>query len=425
MNNGGDTFMDDHLRELGLSEHGQILFVDDEEKSRKAFQRAFAKDYGVQLAGSADEALEILRRNWAEIAVIVTDQRMPGMRGVDFLVESQKIKPECIRILTTAYADMDVALRAINEGHIYQFVHKPWDVNSLGVVLKRAVEYHELQRRYHQLLNQKLARIQSIIISDRAFLLALTAIGGRFRLRNTGLAIQDLLHHHSRALRTMRDTSRFQSTHQFWTHYYVEQKGMLIDGLRLAYQALMRAVEEPVLKGSPRHDAKSRVFSVEDLVKNLHGVSFQDDEEARLPMRYPSTYAETVRALQVLFDSLRRAMGIKHLNLRSWCVDSNPSLVIKIDRARFDGVTLKLINPDFADFIPEQAMDLLAAIFVVYDSGLVLDYSLLESGYLLLLAHSTPETRQDNDLSFLEQTLANDHFWSGILLSDQDEDSSL
>ncbi len=119
-----------------------ILCVDDEVDNVDALERLFRRKYNVLRATSGAEALDILKQH--QISLIVTDQRMPNMTGVEFLSESMKHRPDAIRILLTGYTDVESVISAINSGQIYRYVTKPWDPVDLVNTVDKAIERFEL-----------------------------------------------------------------------------------------------------------------------------------------------------------------------------------------------------------------------------------------------------------------------------------------
>ena len=109
-----------------------ILFVDDEEKTRKYFDRAFAREYRVLTAPSVAQARELLEKHGNEIGVLISDQRMPEEKGVVLLRHAREHYPHIVRILTTAYSDLDDAIESVNSGEILRYITKPWDLKLLG-----------------------------------------------------------------------------------------------------------------------------------------------------------------------------------------------------------------------------------------------------------------------------------------------------
>ncbi len=121
----------------------KILFVDDEENVIRSLQRLFIDEgYDIFAVTSAGKGLEILRDN--EIAVIVSDQRMPQMSGAEFLEAARKIRPDSVRIILTGYADAQTAIDAINKGGAYRYIAKPWNDDDLILAVRGAVEQYRL-----------------------------------------------------------------------------------------------------------------------------------------------------------------------------------------------------------------------------------------------------------------------------------------
>ncbi len=103
-------------------------------------------------AGSANEALQILARE--TIAVVISDEMMPGMSGSEFLAVVYRNYPETIRIMLTGHANLNVAVRAINEGHIYRFLMKPCNEQEIRLTIRQAIQQKELAEKSRQLLRK-------------------------------------------------------------------------------------------------------------------------------------------------------------------------------------------------------------------------------------------------------------------------------
>ena len=129
-----------------------ILYVDDEENNLVVFKNAFFRDYNVHTALSAEEGLTILDQYL--IHLIVTDQKMPGMTGVEFLEVVVKSHPETMRMILTAYSDIDFIMRAVNKCGIYRYILKPWDTRELKIIIDKALLNYQLaQDKKHLLEN--------------------------------------------------------------------------------------------------------------------------------------------------------------------------------------------------------------------------------------------------------------------------------
>jgi response regulator RpfG family c-di-GMP phosphodiesterase len=118
-----------------------LLLVDDEENNLKALRRVFRNEgYRIHTAGSAREAFEILAN--VPIGVIVSDQRMPGMSGTEFLARVKALYPDTIRIVLSGYTDLATVTSMVNEGAIYKFITKPWNDEALRQDIRQAFRLH-------------------------------------------------------------------------------------------------------------------------------------------------------------------------------------------------------------------------------------------------------------------------------------------
>jgi len=126
-----------------------VLIVDDEVRSQESLCRTLEEDFEVFTASGAAEARAILEGQTCEI--VLTDQRMPGVSGVEFLKEVQRDWPDSVRIIISGYTDSQDIIAGINEAGIYQYLLKPWHPDQLLLTLKRAAELYRLQRENCQL----------------------------------------------------------------------------------------------------------------------------------------------------------------------------------------------------------------------------------------------------------------------------------
>ncbi len=127
----------------------RVLFVDDEENVLRSLKRLFiGEDYDVLTASSGTDGLAVLKST--EVPVVVSDQRMPGMGGAEFLEKAREISPDSVRIILTGYADVEAAIGAINKGGAYRYVTKPWNDAELLMVVRDCVEKYRLvkENRY-------------------------------------------------------------------------------------------------------------------------------------------------------------------------------------------------------------------------------------------------------------------------------------
>lgn len=119
-----------------------LLVVDDEVDVLESLRHQFHRTYRVLTASGGEQALELLRTN--DVHLILSDQRMPGMSGDVFLGQARRLYPDVIRMLFTGYADIQAVINAVNEGHIFRYILKPWDATELEGIIRQAVEKFEL-----------------------------------------------------------------------------------------------------------------------------------------------------------------------------------------------------------------------------------------------------------------------------------------
>jgi len=132
----------------------RLLFVDDEEKVLASLKRLFmGHDYEIHTAGSGEEALKVVNEN--PVDLIISDQRMPEMTGVELLGMVREIYPDTIRMILTAYSDIEAAIASINEGQVYKFILKPWENDELRLTVIKALEHYDLIKE-NKRLNEEL-----------------------------------------------------------------------------------------------------------------------------------------------------------------------------------------------------------------------------------------------------------------------------
>ncbi len=134
----------------------KVLYIDDEEHNLRAFRASFREDYSIFTASSTSSAREILDRE-EDIVVIFCDQRMPGEAGSEFFSRILRTHPHPIRILITAYSDLDAVVSAINNGHIFRYVSKPWEDLEIHSAIDEAYRFYQttaLLARSNEALNR-------------------------------------------------------------------------------------------------------------------------------------------------------------------------------------------------------------------------------------------------------------------------------
>jgi len=139
------------LNSNGSHSEFPILYVDDEAQNLVSFRATFRREYPIHTAKSGEEGLNILRNH--AIKLIITDQRMPGMTGVQFLEKTAKEFPETVRVVLTGYSDLEAIIEVINSGRIFRYIQKPWEEQELRMTIENARQLYLLQQRNQSLVN--------------------------------------------------------------------------------------------------------------------------------------------------------------------------------------------------------------------------------------------------------------------------------
>lgn len=143
-----------------------VLYVDDEQENLTGFKYSFMFDFEVHTAITVEDAYKILEKE--NIKVVVSDQRMPELTGVEFLKDLSVKYPDIIRIMLTAYSDVNVALEAINEGKVYQYLTKPWNKEDMKIHLKTAIEAYNLKVENRKLIEELKANNEELLATNNA-----------------------------------------------------------------------------------------------------------------------------------------------------------------------------------------------------------------------------------------------------------------
>ena len=127
----------------------KIMIVDDEPANLRLLERLFRQDYTVLTAESGEEALGLLAQH--DAALLITDQRMPAMSGIELLKRTAALRPHMVRMILTGYTDVGTLVEAINSGLVYRYLTKPWSNEDLRLTVGRALEHYESVRGRHEL----------------------------------------------------------------------------------------------------------------------------------------------------------------------------------------------------------------------------------------------------------------------------------
>ena len=148
----------------------RVLYIDDEVHNLTSFKATFRRDFQIFTAESAAEGLKILENE--EINVILSDQRMPKMTGIEFFESIKEAHSEPIRILMTGYTDINAVIDAINRGQVYKYLTKPWDLNDVKIYVEKAHEVYRLRKENNELTHKLLNTNEKLEFLARQSLLS-------------------------------------------------------------------------------------------------------------------------------------------------------------------------------------------------------------------------------------------------------------
>jgi two-component system probable response regulator PhcQ len=407
-----------------------VLYVDDEERSLKYFARAFQDQFRILTANSAQDGLRVLEENKDDIAVLITDQRMPGEKGTWLLEKARQLRPRIVRILATAFSDMEAAVAAVNTGAIYKYVTKPWDPPQLDATLKRAMEFFIVQRERDQLLKEKLSALHNMMIADRMMSLGLLAAGLSHHIRNSLVAVKTFLDLAPSKLKEENlDVSSLQNP-DFWKDYYQNVQGQ-IDKINNMLKDLWAASETPSFQF---RDEVRLDEVVGDVVKTLQDSFAAKDIKVSvdIPNTVPTLIVDRPK-FERLFELLLRDEIVSlpggrqvDISARAEQIDGKSAVAIEV-RDNGPGLpkeALRLIFDPFvvrADSPLEYGISLMAAYFIVHHHGGRIEARSEEGqGTTFILRfpvnpNQAPLVAENTE--FLQKLLLNESVWEKMLAS--------
>ena len=412
-----------------------ILYVDDEEKSLKRFVDAFGDQFRILTASNARDGLRLLEAHQEEIGLLMTDQKMPGEKGVWLLEKARQLQPRIIRLLVTAYTDYDAAIAAINTGSIYKYVEKPWDPPQLENTLKRGLEFFMVQRERDQLLREKLSVLHNMMIADRIVSLGLLAAGLSHHIRNSLVAVKTFLDLAPAKMAEEKADLNGLRNPDFWKEYYQNVQNQ-INRINNLLKDLWSAAEKPTFEFADQVNLRE---VVEDSYAQLRP-SFAEKQiqfENRIPADLPVLNVDKPKFYR-LFDLLLKdelaslppgtgvvftaetasnGTGPEKQQVKIQLTDNGPGLPQEALRIVFDPFVVRSDTP------MEYGIHLMACFFIVHHHGGRIEArnNTGQPGTTFTLrlpvnpAQSAPVASEQD---FLQKVLLSDSLWEKLISSE-------
>ncbi|MBI4325421.1 MAG: response regulator [Chloroflexi bacterium] len=406
-----------------------ILYVDDEDKSLKFFRQYFDPHFRIFTALNALEGFRILEEHKDEIGLLITDQRMPGEKGVQLLEKARQLRPRIVRILVTAYSDLDAAIAAVNTGAIYKYITKPWDVPQLETTMRRALEFFMVQRERDQLLREKLSVLHNMMITDRVVSLGILAAGLGHHIRNSLMAIRTFLD--LAPTKLAEENVDLDELHNpnFWRDFYghvqtqVKRITELLNNLGLAAETSSLLFQDEIrldafmagVLEQMKSAFESKKITVENRIPGDLPALLVDQHKFRrlFELLFNDEIVTLPEGGQITLTASPVPAGGPAAEIQLSIQDNGQGLPQEALRSVFDPFFLRQDNPK------EFGINLMACYFIVYHHGGRIEVKGQEGQgtHFVLTLPTNPQSRsfKQNEQDFLSQVLLNETLWEKLL----------
>jgi two-component system, probable response regulator PhcQ len=404
-----------------------ILYVDDETMSLKYFKAGFEEHFSILTASNAQEALEIFEKNVDQIGIVITDQRMPAQTGVELLEKVRQKRPKIIRMLATAYSDIDAAVAAVNTGAIYKYISKPWEQQDLEITLRRAMEFFIVQRERDALFREKLSAFHRVMMTDRLISLGLLASGISHHLRNALVAVRVFLDLAPMKLEEEKVNIDQLRNPDYWNDFYKTVQGQMIRATGLL-DSLGEIPREPATLFNDQIKL-SDVIQKFVTEKKLQPGWGSRSVEIQSPATEPTLHVDKkifFRLFELLFEHLNKSTP-KDANVRL-VIESKPEsnevkLQIFPTGLRLPEGSLRHIFDPFyvqkEEGVDDAGLNLLSCFFIVYHHGGQFAASIADQAHYSITLPINPAaagSRTDEE-EFLNKVFATESAWEKLLIS--------
>lgn len=400
-----------------------VLYVDDEEMALKYFERTFGKEFRILTASNAADGLKILEQQGDDIGILITDQRMPGEKGVDLLQRALQLRPRLVRMLVTAYADFGVTVDAVNLGNIFRYISKPIQVEDMRNTLHRAMEFFIVTQERDDLLREKLSVLQNVLIIDRVMSLGVLSAGLARDLRNPLQAVQSFLEMVPGKIRSdALNLDRLRNP-TFWREFHdlvarqVSLIGDIVGGVTTAaidpqpldVSAIVGKVAEA---NQPALAARGITLQYQCapglLTLQADAARFQKLVDTLLKIELSGEVQANQTQLSVQAADSAGLGPVIQISL----YDDGPGIPLEAIRAVFDPFFIR------ADGSQPSGLGLMAVYFLTHDLGgrvTALNAAGRGSNIVIELPVSTSAKTSSDGRDFITHVLMNDNLWERLL----------
>jgi two-component system probable response regulator PhcQ len=406
-----------------------ILYVDDEEKSLKAFERAFGEDFRVFTAPNAQEGFQLLEKHADEIGLLLTDQRMPGEKGVWLLERARQLRPRILRILVTAYSDFEAAIAAVNSGAIYRYISKPWDPPQLELTLRHGLEFFMVQVERDQLLLEKMSVLRNMMIADRIVSLGLLAAGLSHHIKNSMVAVKTFLDLAPSKMAEEKANLDGLRNPDFWKDYHQNVQSQIEKINGLLADLRVSADSNPATQFADEVSLPAAVGAALETLKESFAAR-KIEIENKIPGSLPALRADKskfYRLFELLFkDELAMLPAGSKISLSAELQNATtkPEIVLQVTD---DGPSLppEALSVIFDPFVvtggapSEYGINLMACFFIVHHHGGKIEAMSLpgRGNAFTLRLPLQPETTASSpdETAFLQKAMLNNGVWENLL----------
>lgn len=405
-----------------------ILYVDDEEMSLKYFQKSFGDEFNILTATNAADGLKLVQERGDEIGVLLTDQRMPGEKGLQLLERVRVLRPHMVRMMITAYADFGVTVDAVNAGNIFRYISKPIQIEDMRNTLRRACDYYMLQRERDELISEKLSVMQNMIITDRIISLGVIGAGLGQQIRHSLKAVRSFLHQTPATLRYEQlDVNRLRDP-AFWQNFHARalqqarSAGALIENVINSAEPPLAAAQSPL-------PLLQQLISYHQANFTARGLRLQTDLPSSLPPMFLSISAFS-RMFELLFeDSIITLPPGATITLTAKVMDSEgTSSVVFTLSDNTPGAPLQSYRSVFDPFVAAEdtnnkyGINLLGAFLLAYHLGGTINAKIVNGSQIIYTvafpqSDSPPTKPVVRTEDFISEILMNDSLWEKVLSS--------